>query len=272
MASDPPAQDFSEDSPRPVRDSRFVVDLDGFEGPLDLLLELARHQKVDLIHISILQLADQYLAFITQAAKVRLEVAADYLVMAAWLAYLKSRLLLPRSAEEEGPEPSGEEMAAALQFQLRRLEAIREMGERLLARPRLGVDIFGRGEPDGITVISTPVYDVSLYELLSGYARQKRRGKGESYSLPPLNLYSVEDAIERLTEMLGRLPDWHTLASFLPESLGDGIERRSTIAAHFSATLELARTGRIELRQGAPFAPIYLRRKGAPGGSAGGSE
>ncbi|MBT6116401.1 MAG: segregation/condensation protein A [Rhodospirillaceae bacterium] len=264
MASDPPVQDFNEDEPRPARDSRFVVDLDGFEGPLDLLLELARHQKVDLIHISILQLADQYLAFVAEARKVRLEVAADYLVMAAWLAYLKSRLLLPRTDDDEGPEPTGEEMAAALQFQLRRLEAMREAGERLLARPRLGVDIFGRGEPEGITVISTPDYDLSLYELLSGYARQKRRGKAETYSLPPLNLYSVEDAIERLTEMLGRLPDWRTLASFLPAELGDGLERRSAVAAHFSASLEMARTGRIELRQGGAYAPIYLRRKGGP--------
>lgn len=265
MASDPTSQDFREDEPRsgPVRDSRFVVDLDGFEGPLDLLLELARHQKVDLIHISILQLADQYLAFIGEARQVRLEIAADYLVMAAWLAYLKSRLLLPRSADDEGPEPTGEEMAAALQFQLQRLEAMRETGERLLARPRLGVDVFARGEPEGITVISTPDYDVSLYELLSGYARQKRRGKATTYTLPPLNLYSVEDAIERLSEMLGSMPDWQTLASFLPADLGDGIERRSALAAHFSATLELARIGRIDLRQSSTFGPIYLRRKGS---------
>lgn len=255
---------FEDEGPLVAPEDRLVLDLDGFEGPIDLLLELSRQQKVDLTRISILELADQYLAFISRARTLRLEVAADYLVMAAWLAYLKSRLLLPRTEDEAGEEPSGEEMAAALAFQLRRLEAMRDVGARLMARPRLGVDVFERGAPEGITVISHKLYDVSLYELLTAYARQQRREEAGVLHIEPLTLYSVDEAMDRLAEMLGRIPDWQTLASFLPPDPRDGIGVRSAIASTLAASLEMARTGQLELRQGTTFGPIYVRRARKP--------
>ncbi len=186
-----------------------VVDLDGYEGPIDVLLSLARDQKVDLTKISILQLADQYLAFISAARQMRLEIAADYLVMAAWLAYLKSRLLLPEPQPED--EPSGAELAAALAFQLQRLEAMQQAGVRLMARPLLGRDVFPRG------------------------------------------------VLARLGKLLGRLPEWRTLMSFLPPNLRDGLVGRSAVASTFAASLELVRSGRAQLRQDVAFGPIYLR-------------
>ena len=251
---------FEDEGPVIAPEDRLVLDLDGFEGPIDLLLELSRQQKVDLTRISILELADQYLAFISRAHALRLEIAADYLVMAAWLAYLKSRLLLPRAEDEAGEEPSGEEMAAALAFQLRRLEGIRDVGARLMARPRLGVDVFPRGAPEGITVISHKLYDVSLYELLTAYARQQRRAEGGVLRIDPVTLYTIDEAMDRLAEMLGRIPDWQTLGSFLPPELREGIGMRSAIAS----TLAAARTGDLELRQGTTFGPIYVRRVRKP--------
>jgi segregation and condensation protein A len=255
---------FEDEGPVIAPEDRLVLDLDGFEGPIDLLLELSRKQKVDLTHISILELADQYLAFISRARGLRLEVAADYLVMAAWLAYLKSRLLLPRAEDETGAEPTGEEMAAALAFQLRRLESIRDVGARLMARPRLGVDVFARGAPEGITVISHKLYDVSLYELLTAYARQQRRAEGGVLHIEPVTLYTIDEAMDRLAEMLGRVPDWRTLGSFLPPDLAAGIAMRSAIASTLVASLEMARTGELELRQGKAFGPIYVRRTRKP--------
>jgi segregation and condensation protein A len=255
---------FEDEGPLVAREDRLVLDLDGFEGPIDLLLELSRQQKVDLTRISILELADQYLAFISRARSLRLEVAADYLVMAAWLAYLKSRLLLPRAENEAGEEPSGEEMAAALAFQLRRLEAMRDVGVRLMARPRLGLDVHPRGAPEGITIISRKLYDVSLYELLSAYARQKRRTEGGVLHIEPVTLYTVDEAMDRLTEMLGRIPDWQTLGSFLPPDLQEGIGMRSAIASTLVASLEMARTGQLELSQSAAFGPIYVRKPRKP--------
>lgn len=255
---------FEDEGPVIAPEDRLVLDLDGFEGPIDLLLELSRKQKVDLTHISILELADQYLAFISRARGLRLEVAADYLVMAAWLAYLKSRLLLPRAEDETGAEPTGEEMAAALAFQLRRLESIRDVGARLMARPRLGVDVFARGAPEGITVISHKLYDVSLYELLTAYARQQRRAEGGVLHIEPVTLYTIDEAMDRLAEMLGRVPDWRTLGSFLPPDLAEGIAMRSAIASTLVASLEMARTGELELRQGKAFGPIYVRRTRKP--------
>ena len=179
----------------------FLVDVDGFEGPLDLLLELARRQKVDLAKISILALADQYLAFIEEARKVRLELAADYLVMAAWLAYLKSRLLLPEPPA--GEEPSAQEMADALQWQLRRLEAMQEAGVRLMARPQLGKDVFSRGQPEGAVVVRRAVWDVKLYDLLRAYGDQLRPKDADTYQIQPMQFFSVEEAAERLGRMLG---------------------------------------------------------------------
>jgi segregation and condensation protein A len=255
-----PAESFEEDPPRAdagdPQDGRLVLSLDGFEGPIDLLLTLARDQKVDLARISILQLADQYLAFVAQARRVRLELAADYLVMAAWLAYLKSRLLLPEPDEQE---PSGEELAQALAFQLQRLEAMRQAGARLLARPQLGRDVFARGAPEGIRVVARSVYDVSLYDLLRAYADHKRRKEFRTWRIRPLELFSMEDARRRLEEMLGSLPDWSDLVSFVPEAAGGGLASRSALAATFAASLELTKEGQIELRQDGVFAPIFIR-------------
>ena len=248
------------------RDQRLVVDLDGYEGPLDVLLELARAQKVDLAAISILALAEQYLEFIAELRRLRLEIAADYLVMAAWLAYLKSRLLLPDDPVAED-EPTGPEMAAALAFQLQRLEAMRQAGVRLLSRPQLGQDVFPRGAPEGVTVVSHAVYELSLFDLLKAYGDQRRRQKGGTLRIVPSDLYSVDDALKRLRDVLGRIPDWQTLSSFLPPGLREGLSARSAIASVFAASLELARSGTAQLRQDQTFGPIYVRRR--TGGAAG---
>ncbi len=239
-----------------------VLNLDGFEGPIDVLLALAREQKVDLTKISILELAEQYLVFVNEARRLRLELAADYLVMAAWLAYLKSRLLLP--VEAEGEEPSGEEMAAALAFQLQRLEAIREAGEALFARGLLGRDVFGRGAPEGVRVVTRSVYEATLYEMLQAYGAIQRRGtRDQPLRIDQVELYTMDEALERLERALGALPDWSTLMSFLPEGL-KGLKRRSAIAATFLASLELARSGRMELRQNGRFGEIFIRRNPTP--------
>jgi segregation and condensation protein A len=250
---------FEEDGPRDAAGGdRLVLDLDGYEGPLDLLLTLARDQKVDVTKISILALAEQYLAFIERAKELRLEVAADYLVMGAWLAYLKSRLLLPKAAGDD--EPSGPEMAAALKFQLARLEAMREAGARLMARDRLGTDFHKRGAPEEFKVVSATVFDVSLYDLLRAYADQKRRSMASVLHIKASNeLYSVEDARLWLSGLVGTLPDWRTLMSFLPESLRTGLNMRSAVAAAFAASLDLAKAGELELRQDTAFGPIYIK-------------
>jgi segregation and condensation protein A len=244
-------------------DNAFIVDVAGFEGPLDLLLAMARTQKVDLARISILALAEQYLAFIAELRAVRLELAADYLVMAAWLAYLKSRLLLPKDDGED--EPTGPEMAAALTFQLRRLEAMRESGARLMARPQLGHDFFRRGATEKMPVTHTVVYDVTLFELLSAYSRQQRRQQFSVLRIQdPIQLYSVEDARERLRAVIGSMPEWRVLVSFLPADVREGLTMRSAVASTFVASLELTKSGDVDLRQDRPFGPIYL--KGGRGG------
>ena len=235
----------------------FQVSLDGYEGPLDVLLTLARQQKLDLAGISILALAEQYLVFIAEARRMRLEIAADYLVMAAWLAYLKSRLLLPSQPGDE--EPSGDELAARLQHQLRRLEAMREAAETLMARERLGVDVFPRGEPEGITVIRKSRYDCSLYELFMAYIGQVDRSEVQSIIPRPPAILSVEEAARRLSEILGDMPDWASLEAFLPSELRVGIELRSALASTFSASLELAKQGRLSLRQGQTFGLVYIK-------------
>jgi segregation and condensation protein A len=252
---------FEPDAARePVAEAdRFVLALDGFEGPLDVLLALAREQKVDLTRISILALAEQYLAFIQRARELRLEIAADYLVMAAWLAYLKSKLLLPQSRSED--EPTGEEMAEALAFQLRRLEAVRDVVGRLMARPQKGIDFFARGAAEDLPLSTRVVYAVSLFELLKAYADQKRRRAQAVLEIrESAEIVSVEDALRRLRGLIGRTPDWATLISYLPEGLRAGLNRRSAVAATFAATLELVKSGKAMIRQERPFAPIFVRR------------
>ena len=237
--------------------SRFVVDIDGYEGPIDVLLALARDQKVDLTQLSILQLADQYLAFVAEARLANLELAADYLVMAAWLAYLKSRLLLPDLGSEG--EPSAREMAAALAFQLRRLEAMREAGARLMARNRLGRDVFARGAPEAFAATATSILEASLYELLRAYGEMRRRTAKRTLRIDPTAFHTVEEALGRFRRLLGSAADWESLWQFLPKTLGDGVLARSALASTFAAGLELAREGRIRLRQSGAYGPIYLR-------------
>jgi segregation and condensation protein A len=235
-----------------------VLDLDGYEGPIDLLLALAREQKVDLAKLSILALADQYLAFIAAQHRLRLEIAADYLVMAAWLAYLKSRLLLPEPpAEDDGP--SGPELAAALRHRLQLLAAMQRAGAALMALPRLGRDVFGRGMPEEMPRVDRPVYALGLHELLSAYGDGHRRTHSRTLTIDPPAFHSLDEALHRLAELIGQIPEWRELAAFLPQELRGGVFRRSALASTFAATLELARAGRIELRQDRAFGPIYLR-------------
>ena len=265
MTADQPTQDgspaFEEDS-RPQtgegRGGSLVLDLDGFEGPIDVLLTLARDQKVDLTKISILQLADQYLAFIEQARELRLEMAADYLVMAAWLAYLKSRLLLPQT-ESDGEELSAAEMAARLAFQLQRLEAMRKLGHQLLERPQLNRDFFGRGAPEPTDVVNTSVYELSLFDLLKAYGDFKNRETITTFRIDPTELHSTESALERLRTLVGDIPDWTILSAFLPRGLHGSLVARSALASTFAASLELTKAGKLMLQQSACFAPLYIR-------------
>lgn len=241
---------------RPDRPA-FVVDIDGFEGPIDVLLTLARDQKVDLTQISILQLADQYLEFVARARQINIELAADYLVMAAWLAYLKSRLLIPELDGDD--EPSGEEMAAALAYHLQRLEAMQDAGARLMARPRLGQDVFRRGMPETPEEDVHTVFELTLYDLLKAYAGQQKRSSAGMLQIEPWGIYAVEDALERLRHLIGRMPDWENLLTFLPPGLKDPMLARSALASTFAASLELVRDGRLRIRQMGTFGPIYLR-------------
>jgi segregation and condensation protein A len=249
------------DAESPATDQAFTVDLDGFEGPLDLLLELARRQKVDLARISVLALAEQYLLFIEAARKLRLELAADYLVMAAWLAYLKSRLLLPAPPRAE--EPDASELADALARRLRNLEAIRKAAELLMNRPRLGHDVFGRGDPEPVGPAGRPVYGATLYDLLSAYARQAQKHANEAVRLRTRSVWSLADAREILTRLIGRGCDWTAFDDWLIEACVDPKLRRSARASSFSASLELVREGKIELRQDKIFAPIWIRARTA---------
>ncbi len=249
----------------PAAADDFVLKLDSYEGPIDLLLDQARQQKVDLTQISILALADQYLAFIEQARRLKLELAAEYLVMAAYLAWLKSRLLLPVQADDEAP--SGEELAETLAFRLRRLEAMRTAAGRLMARPRLGADVFARGQPEPMAPIARPVWQASLYDLLSAFAdRYRRRRRAETaLAVEASRLFSMDQALERMTALLHDVPDWATLSRFMPGGLDDPLTRRSATAATFTAALELCRAGRVRLRQEAVFGPLYLKRTGDGG-------
>jgi segregation and condensation protein A len=245
-----------------TEDAGLVVALDGFEGPIDLLLNLAREQKLDLGSIAILPLAEQYLDYIASARKLRLEIAADYLVMAAWLAYLKSRLLLPEPERiEDAANPAA--MADALRFQLLRLEAMQKAAEQVQARPQLGSEIFLRGLPEPVQIEEKPVYYLPIQDLLTAIAAPLRRRKPKHYSIAPMRLYSLEDGVKRLRNLLGAMPDWSALRQFLPVDIApeEALELRSAVASTFAATLELVKNGEIELRQDGTFAPIYLRQR-----------
>ncbi len=238
-----------------------IVDVDGFEGPLDLLLTLARTQKVDLTRISILALAEQYLRFIEQAKMLRLELAADYLVMAAWLAYLKSRLLLPEPEEQDGP--TGEELAALLAFRLQKLEAMRDAAAKLMAGNRLGRDVFSRGAPEGIRVNTTSEYADNLYDLLKAYSERRQRQSVTRIQMKRLPVWTIKEARQRLESLIGAMEDWGRIDQFLVEYLVEPELRSTVMASSFSASLELVREGHLEIRQSDAFAPIYVRRKTA---------
>lgn len=253
---------FQEDEGAPQRsaEDRLVLDLDGFEGPLDVLLALAREQKVDLAKISILKLADQYLEFVHRIRSRHLDLAAEYLVMAAWLAYLKSRLLLPEPEPEQEDELSAAEMADILAFRLRRLEAMQKIGSTLVNRARLGRDIFARGEPENVAVITHSLFDVQLFDLLKAYSDHVVRTSVRTLHIEAPDLYSVEDALRRLEHMLGTMPDWSVLSAYLPAIHGDPLKMKSAVASTFIAALELAKQGRLQLRQdGGAYSPIYVK-------------
>lgn len=232
-----------------------TLDIDGWEGPLDLLLALARSQKVDLKQISILALVEQYLTYVEHARTLKLEVAADYLVMAAWLAYLKSALLLPRDPEVD---PSPEELALRLQLRLERLNAMRDSGARLLARDRLGRDVFRRAAPEGLRTVRKALWQAEIYDLIAAYGRINARNRPIFHVVHARPVMTLDAALERVSRLLGERIDWATIETFLPETL-DGPFRKSALASSFVAALELARMGKAELRQQSPFAPLYLK-------------
>ncbi|WP_322892594.1 MULTISPECIES: ScpA family protein [unclassified Yoonia] len=255
--------DFEDDSTRisaRVAAEALIVDVGAYEGPLDLLLTLSRTQKVDLRQISILALAQQYLAFVEQAKALRLELAADYLVMAAWLAFLKSRLLLPPDPREEGP--SGEELAAHLAFQLERLAAMREAAAKLMARDQLGRDFFARGITEDVQRVRRISYTATLLDLMQGYARIRTRDDFRPFVLDREHVMTMEQALERMRHLIGFAGDWTDIVSYLPDGWdADPQRRRSTTAATFAASLELAKEGKIEIRQADVFSPIQIRKK-----------
>ena len=261
MSGFQPTLDFEAANTAAEDGDALVIDIDGYEGPLHVLLALARSQKVDLLQLSITRLADQYLAFVQQARRVRFSLAADYLVMAAWLAYLKSRLLLPKP-EKNADEPSGEEMAARLAFRLQRLQAMREAGGRLMARDRLGRDVFFRGEPEGVRVVRTPQWSDSIFDLLKAYSDQRTRTLGVRMAVKRAPVFAIDEARKRLERMIGMAVDWSRLDTFVPEAMED--LSRSALASTFSASLEMAKDGRLELRQLSTFGPIFLRRPTGP--------
>ncbi len=237
-----------------------IVDVDGFEGPLDVLLTLSRTQKVDLRKISVLALAQQYLAFVERARALRIELAADYLVMAAWLAFLKSRLLLPPDPDDEGP--TGEELAAHLAFQLERLQAMRDVAARLMARDQLGRDFFKRGQGEDITRIRTVSYSATLLDLMQGYARIRTRDEFRPFVMDRDAVFTMEQALERMRPLIGFAGTWTDMETYLPDGWEmDPARRRSATASTFAASLELVKEGHVEIRQSQTFAPIHLRKR-----------
>jgi segregation and condensation protein A len=252
---------WSEADERGVSEKALIVDLEVFEGPLDLLLHLARHQKVDLARISVLKLAEQYLRFIADARSMRLELAADYLVMAAWLAYLKSRLLIPK---QKGPDgETAEDLAAHLQFRLKRLEALREAAGRLVNRNRLGRDVFARGMPEAVIVERQNTWSATLYDLLTAYAAQRQRSAITNVRIAHRTVWSLAEAREILERLVGKAADWTALDRYLIDYLVRPEERTTAIASSFAATLELVREGKLELRQEKAFSALYLRKRAA---------
>src|SRR6476619_116775 len=244
----------------PAASETLVVDVEGFEGPLDLLLALARTQKVDLARVSVRALAQQYLDFIAEARRLRLEIAADYLVMAAWLAFLKSKLLLPAEQDEDG-EPSGEELAQLLAFRLKRLDAMREAAAQLMTRKRLGRDVFARGMPEPLRITRKSTYQADLYDLLKAYAQQRQRTAVKSWQVRPRMVWSLKEAREELERLLGMSCDWAPLDQLLAEFLVGPELRKTALASSFTATLEMTREGALEIRQAKVFAPLLVRRR-----------
>jgi segregation and condensation protein A len=248
-----------EQSDRGVSEPLLVVDVQGFEGPLDLLLHLARTQKVDLAKISVLALTEQYLDFIEQARQLRLELAADYLVMAAWLAYLKSKLLIPE--KDDGDGASAEELAAILQFRLKRLEAIRDAAGRLANRNRLGREFYARGMPEAVVLERKSRYSASLFDLLSAYASQRQRNTITNVQIARRQVWSLKEARSILVRMIGSIGDWACLDTYLIEYVADPEDRRSALASSFAASLEMVREGLLDIRQEKTYAPIYMRAR-----------
>ncbi|HZC55987.1 MAG TPA: ScpA family protein [Xanthobacteraceae bacterium] len=246
-----------------------VVDVEGFEGPLDLLLTLARQQKVDLAKISILALANQYLAFVDAARKMRLELAADYLVMAAWLAYLKSRLLLPEQHAPDGV--SAEDMANALAARLRQLEGIRRVADQLLNRPQLGRDVFQRGQPEPIAEIRKPEWTATLYDLLSAYANRRQTKARSFVRVRKRTVWSLAEAREALERMIGQSLDWTPLDQYLVTYLLEPAMIPTVLASSFAAMLELVREGHLEAHQQGSFTPLYLRKRQIPADAGNGA-
>ncbi len=252
----------------PGDEEAFILKLKSYEGPLDLLLELARRQKVDLTEISVLELVEQYLAVIRAARRLKLELAAAWLVMAAWLTLLKSRLLLPTPPEEE-ELPDAEEMAARLAFRLKRLEAMREAARQLMLRPRLGLDVHARGQPEPVVVCRQPAYEDNIVDLLSAYANiVKRQAAQREYHFTPAPVWPIHEVREALEEVVPKLADWRALDEIVAAALPDEGMRRSALASGFAAVLELAREGRVELMQDAPLAPLYARARVASAGDS----
>jgi len=257
-----PNLDFTAAASAAEDGEALIVDLEGYEGPLHVLLALARSQKVDLLQLSVLKLAEQYLAFIQQARRRRFSLAADYLVMAAWLAYLKSRLLLPKPDRPKAEEPPAEEMAARLAYRLAKLDAMRRVGEVLKTRPQFGRDVFGRGDPEAIKVVPCGQIDGDLYALMSAYIGQRAKTAGRHYTPRPPQAYPLEDARERLRQLLPDLDRWTSLLGVAPTgSGGQGPSRASFVASTLSASLELVKEGAMEARQLEAFADVYIRAK-----------
>ena len=260
MSTFQPSLDFEAAAEAAETGEALVVDVDGYEGPLHVLLALARTQKVDLLGISILKLAEQYLEFVHAARRERFSLAADYLVMASWLAYLKSRLLLPKP-EKDKDEPPAEVLAAALAFRLKKLDAMRNAVEALQSRPRFGLEVFGRGDPDAVTVVASNRVRSTLHELLQAYVGERRRETGRRYQPKPPEAYPLDDARERLRSLLPELESWTPLRGVTPAGRPAGPPRESLLASTFSAGLELVKEGELEARQLEPFEDLYLRAR-----------
>ena len=258
-----PGLDFAAAENAALDGEALIIDLDGYEGPLHVLVALARSQKVDLLKLSVLKLAEQYLAFVQEARRRRFSLAADYLVMAAWLAYLKSRLLLPKPEQPKAEEVPAEEIAARLAFRLAKLDAMRQAAEGLKNRPQLGRDVFGRGDPQAIRIVPSGRIEGDLYSLMGAYVGQRRKESGRSYTPAAPTAYPLEDARERLRRLLPELERWTPLAGvapFAPE--GHGPSRASYVASTLSASLELVKDGALEARQLEAFADVFLRARG----------